>query len=338
LSKHQPTVEVEEFVQDTTKFTQPHRVYRNHIYVYPKHLKYDSQKSFAKVSFPGGPVFTTAACSTVLHHSQNPDFYDEVKIELPIHLHEKHHLLFSFYHVTCDINAKTSSKRKEALETPADVKWVDGGKAIFKLSTNVISTVYTQGLLSMEKIPVIVRFLPVLFNQLFKVLTQNDNDEVTTVTTRPQRFPSSYLSRMETLVETVSEHIFWKYKDLGEETRSANSAVASFVKEKQARIASLYLPLYGLILDNMPRFFLRDLFPIYFTSSDQQGSRDDLSVSGGVAGVAGGVIPVTRHGNSVDASFSKEVLNSITGNPMQYVPVYINSLCSAEIYGSEHRC
>lgn len=28
---------------------------------------------------PGGPVFTTAACSTVLHHSQNPDFYDEVK-------------------------------------------------------------------------------------------------------------------------------------------------------------------------------------------------------------------------------------------------------------------
>lgn len=40
-------------------------------------------------------------------------------------------------------------------------------------------------------------------------------------------------------------------------------------QEKQARIASLYLPLYGLILDNMPRFFLRDLFPIYFTASDQ---------------------------------------------------------------------
>ncbi|KAM9734242.1 dedicator of cytokinesis protein 10 isoform 6-T6 [Menidia menidia] len=625
LTKHQPTVEVEEFVQDTTKFTQPHRVYRNHIYVYPKHLKYDSQKSFAKarniavyVEFrssdeevakplkciygkPGGPVFTTAACSTVLHHSQNPDFYDEVKIELPTQLHEKHHLLFSFYHVTCDINAKTNAKRKEALETPvgyswlpllkegrvssqefsisvscnlppgylaikeasntksgADVKWVDGGKAIFKVSTNVVSTVYTQdlhlnrffqqcqkreldlsqpptsnflnclkGLHSMEKIPVIVRFLPVLFNQLFKVLTQNDDDDVTSATTRvlvhivgkcheenldhylhsyikyvfkseacgfrtvheelakgmtfdlksneqvavrnvlkfswfffeliiksmaqhlvdsdklkllrPQRFPSSYLSRVETLVETVSEHIFWKYKELGEETRSANLAVAAFVKrcftlmdrgftfklisnyinmitatdskvlcelkfeflrevcnhehyiplslplpsaritdhtslepqsthvsvpeynltgefcrkhfltglllrelglalqdeqdlrhlalatlktlmakhsldaryatkEKQAKIASLYLPLYGLILDNMPRFFLRELFPIYFTSSDQ-GSRDDVSVGGGMAP---GVMPVTRHGNSVDASFSKEVLNSIT--------------------------
>lgn len=47
---------------------------------------------------------------------------------------------------------------------------------------------------------------------------------------RPQRFPSSYLSRVETLVETVSEHIFWKNKDLSEETRSANLAVAAFVK------------------------------------------------------------------------------------------------------------
>uniref|UniRef100_A0A8C7I7J7 Dedicator of cytokinesis 10 n=1 Tax=Oncorhynchus kisutch TaxID=8019 RepID=A0A8C7I7J7_ONCKI len=620
-SQHPATVEVEEFVQDSTKFTQPHRVYKNHVYVYPRHLKYDSQKSFAKarnlavyVEFrssdeevakplkciygkPGGPVYTTAACSIVLHHSQNPDFYDEVKIELPTQLHEKHHLLFSFYHVTCDINAKTNSKKKEALETPvgyswlpllregrlasqefnipvscslppgyllvkepgstkngSDLKWVDGGKPIFKVSTNVLSTVYTQephlnrffqqcqkretdlsqsptsnflnclkGLLSIEKIPVIIRFLPVLFNQLFKVLTQNDNDEVTTTTTsmsvcvclslclslcvclcrtlcfvfkaeshgfrtvheelakgmtsdlksneqpavrnilrfswfffelivksmaqhlvdsdnvklpRPQRFPSTYLSRLESLVMTVSDHIFWKNKELAEETRSANLAVAAFVKrcftlmdrgftfklisnyvnmitatdnkvlcefkfeflrevcnhehyiplslplpsaritgqkssrvhrdlieysltgefcrkhfltglllrelglalqdeqdlrhlalaclknlmakhsldaryamkDKQARIASLYLPLYGLILDNMPRFFLRDLFPIYFTSSDQ-GSRDDLSVGGGVAGPVAHVI---RHGNSVDASFSKEVLNSIT--------------------------
>lgn len=47
---------------------------------------------------------------------------------------------------------------------------------------------------------------------------------------RPQRFPSSYLSRVETLVETVSEHIFWKNKELAEETRSANLAVAAFVK------------------------------------------------------------------------------------------------------------
>uniref|UniRef100_A0AAX7T6K4 Dedicator of cytokinesis 10 n=1 Tax=Astatotilapia calliptera TaxID=8154 RepID=A0AAX7T6K4_ASTCA len=558
LTKHQPTVEVEEFAQDTTKFIQPHRVYKNHIYVYPKHLKYDSQKSFAKarnlsvyVEFrssdeevekplkciygkPGGPVFTTTACSTVLHHSQSPDFYDEVKIELPTHLHEKHHLLFSFYHVTCDINAKTNSKRKETLETPvgyswlpllkegrvssqefnipiscnlppgylaikeasntkngADMKWVDGGKPIFKVSTNVISTVYTQTHTissSSETKREIQQFL-ILFNNeilvhivakcheenldsslhsyikyvfksedhgfrtvheelakgmtfdlksndlfwlqfswfffelIVKSMAQHLVDYDKLKLPRPQRFPSSYQSRVENLVETVSEHIFWKNKEMPEETRSANLAVAAFVKrcftlmdrgftfklisnyinmitaadskvlcelkfeflrevcnhehyiplslplpsaritgkvapqynltgefcrkhfltglllrelglalqdeqdlrhlalatlktlmakhsldaryatkEKQARIASLYLPLYGLILDNMPRFFLRDLFPIYFT-----GSRDDLSV-GAVA--AGGV---TRHANSVDASFSKEVLNSITG-------------------------
>ncbi|KAJ8368388.1 hypothetical protein SKAU_G00084160 [Synaphobranchus kaupii] len=414
--QHPPTVEVEEFVQESPKFCQPYRVYKNHIYVYPRHLKYDSQKTFAKarniavyVEFrssdedtakplrciygkPGGPVFTTAACSTVLHHSQNPDFYDELKIELPTHLHDKHHLLFSFYHVTCDINAKTNAKKKEALETPVgyawlpllkegrlasqeysvpissvlpqgylltkesgsgkngtDVKWVDGGKAIFKVATHVLSTVYTQdphlnrffqecqtgeldlsqpptsnfhnclkGLLSVEKIHVIIRFLPVLFNQLFKVLTQNDNDEVTTATTRvlvhivskchedslesylhsyikfvfrteshgfrtvheelakgmtsdlksneqmavrnilkfswfffeliiksmaqylmesdklklprPQRFPSSYLSKVEALIMTTADHVFWKTKDMPEETHSANLAVASFIK------------------------------------------------------------------------------------------------------------
>lgn len=42
-------------------------------------------------------------------------------------------------------------------------------------------------------------------------------------------------------------------------------------------------------------------------SSLHQGSRDDLSMGGGVTSV-------TRHANSVDASFSKEVLNSITGS------------------------
>lgn len=54
------------------------------------------------------------------HHSLLTFPSPQVKIELPIQLHEKHHLLFSFYHVTCDINAKTSSKRKEALETPGE--------------------------------------------------------------------------------------------------------------------------------------------------------------------------------------------------------------------------
>jgi len=32
---------------------------------------------------------------------RNPDFYDEVKIKLPANLKDCHHLLFTFYHISC---------------------------------------------------------------------------------------------------------------------------------------------------------------------------------------------------------------------------------------------
>ena len=32
---------------------------------------------------------------------RTPEFYDEIKIELPPKLTDKHHLLFSFYHISC---------------------------------------------------------------------------------------------------------------------------------------------------------------------------------------------------------------------------------------------
>uniref|UniRef100_A0A6I8PJI7 Dedicator of cytokinesis 10 n=1 Tax=Ornithorhynchus anatinus TaxID=9258 RepID=A0A6I8PJI7_ORNAN len=261
MEQHAPTVEVEEFVHDLTKYSRPYRAYKNQIYIYPKHLKYDSQKCFSKarnitvcIEFrnsdevgakpvkciygkPGGPLFTTAAFTAVLHHSQNPDFSDEVKIELPTQLHEKHHILFSFYHVTCDINAKANAKKKEALETSvgyawlplmkgdqlasqeqtipvattlppnylslqdfasgknngSDIKWVDSGKPLFKVSTFVVSTVNTQ--------------LP-----------------------RTQRFPESCQNELDTLVMVLSDHVIWKYKDALEETKSANLSVARFLK------------------------------------------------------------------------------------------------------------
>ncbi|XP_078065091.1 dedicator of cytokinesis protein 10 [Mustelus asterias] len=280
---YEPTVEVDEFVQESAKYSQPYTIYKNHIYIYPKHLKYDGQKCFSKarnlavrIEFrnsdgegaqplkciygkPGGSLFTTSAQTTVLHHSQNPDFYDEVKIELPTQLNEKHHILFSFYHISCDLATKGGSKKREALETqvgyawlplmkdgrlashehsllvaaslPAgylgnqnitpgkangsDIKWVDGGKPLFKVSVHVVSTIYTQeenlntffqecqnredgrsqppssdfiicleGLLGIEKIHVIVHFLPVLLNQLLYILIQNDENQVATATIR----------------------------------------------------------------------------------------------------------------------------------------------------------
>uniref|UniRef100_A0AAY4AKK9 Dedicator of cytokinesis protein 9-like n=1 Tax=Denticeps clupeoides TaxID=299321 RepID=A0AAY4AKK9_9TELE len=137
-------LEVEEFVPCIAKCSQPFTTYNNHLYVYPRHLKYDGQKSFAKarnvavcVEFrdsdeedshplkciygrPGGPLFTTQSFTTVLHHQQNPEFYDEIKIELPTQLHEKHHLLFTFYHVSCDSNGK----KKDVVETQVGSSWL----------------------------------------------------------------------------------------------------------------------------------------------------------------------------------------------------------------------
>ncbi|XP_028834946.1 dedicator of cytokinesis protein 9-like isoform X4 [Denticeps clupeoides] len=269
-------LEVEEFVPCIAKCSQPFTTYNNHLYVYPRHLKYDGQKSFAKarnvavcVEFrdsdeedshplkciygrPGGPLFTTQSFTTVLHHQQNPEFYDEIKIELPTQLHEKHHLLFTFYHVSCDSNGK----KKDVVETQVgsswlplmkegrvtvseqhiavaanlptgylrcqegitknsgtEVKWVDGGKPLFRVYTHLVSTVYTRdqhlhnfflycktleisgqavegdlvkylkSLHAMEG-HVMISFLPTILNLLFRVLTSDVLEDVAVNVTR----------------------------------------------------------------------------------------------------------------------------------------------------------
>ncbi|KAM4700381.1 dedicator of cytokinesis protein 9 isoform 6-T6 [Discoglossus pictus] len=142
------TFEVEEFVPCIPKHTQPFTIYNNHLYVYPKHLKYDGQKSFAKarniavsIEFrdsddedsqplrciygrPGSPVFVKNALASVLHHQQNPEFYDEIKIELPTQLNERHHLLFTFFHVSCDTSSKGGTKKKDVVESQVGYAWL----------------------------------------------------------------------------------------------------------------------------------------------------------------------------------------------------------------------
>uniref|UniRef100_A0A8C7VTA9 Dedicator of cytokinesis protein 9 n=1 Tax=Oncorhynchus mykiss TaxID=8022 RepID=A0A8C7VTA9_ONCMY len=265
--------EVEEFVPYIAKCSQPFTIYNNHLYVYPRHLKYDSQKSFTKarniavcIEFkdsdreeavslkciygrPGGPLFTENASAAVSHHQHSPEFYDEFKIALPTQLNEKHHLLFTFFHVSCDSNSKASAKKRDVVETQVgyawlpllkdgrvimneshvpvaanlptgylncqevvskvqhpEIKWVDGGKPLFKVSTHLVSTVYTQDqhlhnffghcqstesaaqgtggelvkyLKCVSKpISVMIQFLPTTLNQLFRVLTSATNEEV----------------------------------------------------------------------------------------------------------------------------------------------------------------
>lgn len=48
---------------------------------------------------------TEFGLSSVMHGSKTPWFYDEIKIDVPIQFTEKHHLLFTFYHVDTDAKA-----------------------------------------------------------------------------------------------------------------------------------------------------------------------------------------------------------------------------------------
>ena len=65
---------------------------------------------FGKSSCPeyGSETFTA-----VTYHNKSPDFYDEIKIKLPPALGDQHHILFTFYHISCQ--RKTEEKN---LETP----------------------------------------------------------------------------------------------------------------------------------------------------------------------------------------------------------------------------
>ena len=45
-----PALEIEEFVPEKGQLSNPHSSYINNLYIYPLSLKFDSQKSFTKVS------------------------------------------------------------------------------------------------------------------------------------------------------------------------------------------------------------------------------------------------------------------------------------------------
>uniref|UniRef100_A0A673C5X1 Dedicator of cytokinesis 11 n=1 Tax=Sphaeramia orbicularis TaxID=375764 RepID=A0A673C5X1_9TELE len=204
------SVEIEEFLPEEAKYNYPFTTYKNQLYIYPLQLKYDNQKTFTKarniavcIQFrdsdeegtiplkciygkPGDSLFTGSTYAAVLHHNQSPEFYDEVKIELPVHVHEKHHILFTFYHISCESSTKASSKKREGVESlvgyswmpllkdgrmqsvdvhlpvaatlppgylcqdtrksQPDIKWVENAKTLFKVRTHVASTIYAQDL------------------------------------------------------------------------------------------------------------------------------------------------------------------------------------------------
>ncbi|XP_038048648.1 dedicator of cytokinesis protein 7-like isoform X3 [Patiria miniata] len=133
-----PTREIQEF--PSRDVYHPHSIYRNLLYVYPNSLNYSNRSGSArniavKVQFMAGedpstalkcimgksscPEFSDHSYSSVTYHSKSPDFYEEIKIKLPADLADYHHLLFTFYHISC--------QRKQdviPVETPIGFTWL----------------------------------------------------------------------------------------------------------------------------------------------------------------------------------------------------------------------
>uniref|UniRef100_A0A665UL57 Dedicator of cytokinesis 7 n=1 Tax=Echeneis naucrates TaxID=173247 RepID=A0A665UL57_ECHNA len=136
-SRVRPTREILEF--PARDVYVPNTTYRNLLYVNPQSLNFANRQGSArnitvKVQFMNGedpnnamPVifgksscadFSKEAYTAVVYHNRSPDFHDEVKIKLPASLSDHHHILFTFYHVSCQ------QKQNTPLETPVGYTWI----------------------------------------------------------------------------------------------------------------------------------------------------------------------------------------------------------------------
>lgn len=181
----------------------PHFIYRNLLFVYPQRLNFGNRALAShrnitiKIQFmngeeplpvifgkSSGPDFLSELYTPVTYHNKSPDFYEEVKIRLPARLTERHHLLFSFFHISCQQKQNQSGNvesligyswlpilNNERLQMGAfclpivlerlpvnyslhspeklpiqvpPVKWMDGHKGIFSLEVQAVSSVHTQ--------------------------------------------------------------------------------------------------------------------------------------------------------------------------------------------------
>uniref|UniRef100_A0A671L6F9 Dedicator of cytokinesis 8 n=1 Tax=Sinocyclocheilus anshuiensis TaxID=1608454 RepID=A0A671L6F9_9TELE len=183
----------------------PHNIYRNLLYVYPLRLNLTNRLTSArnitvKIQFmsgedpscampvifgkSSGPEFLQEVYTPVTYHNRSPDFYDEIKIRLPARLTEKHHLLLTFYHISCQQKQNQTGSvesligyswlpmlNNDRLQTgqqclpiildklpgnyslhspeklPAQVppvKWMENHKGLFNLELQAVSSVQTQ--------------------------------------------------------------------------------------------------------------------------------------------------------------------------------------------------
>ena len=70
-------------------------------YIWQVVLPNVSERSMVSHSIPQQVKNLTLPQYLVYRYYRQPEFYEEVKVELPAKLTDKHHLLFTFYQVSC---------------------------------------------------------------------------------------------------------------------------------------------------------------------------------------------------------------------------------------------
>ncbi|VDK40732.1 unnamed protein product [Taenia asiatica] len=141
------------FSQPPLSLVDPYRSFVHTLYIYPRALNMSIKHSFGrarnlccfmemrdsdvadakplKVFYTRPsliqPAFDTWFNTAVAHHDSSPTFLDEAKVCLPIVLTRRHHLLFRFYHVRCDLTANSAEKNastKKPLESSTGFAWL----------------------------------------------------------------------------------------------------------------------------------------------------------------------------------------------------------------------
>ena len=134
-----PTKEILEF--NVKEVLSSNYQFQNLLYVCPKELNFANRggeraRNIAiKVQFMSDAglkglkvLYGKSNCSeltnevytAVTYHNKCPDFYEEVKIKLPSNLREYHHILFTFYHISC----QGQRKEQASTEIPVGYTWI----------------------------------------------------------------------------------------------------------------------------------------------------------------------------------------------------------------------
>lgn len=84
------------------------------------------------------PELSREAYTAVTYHNKSPDFYEEIKVKLPAKLTDAHHLLFTFYHISCQ------SKKNESGPVEVPVGYTVRGSRGFVEVKSILTCIFTK--------------------------------------------------------------------------------------------------------------------------------------------------------------------------------------------------